>query len=579
MVDLYAVLEVDKSATPEQIKRNYHRLALRYHPDKAGPEGAAHFKEVSTAYEVLSDLKKKEIYDRYGEAGLDALENPVAGAALATFGSTAPVVITLGIFFTCAVMVLLFLVFLVSFVDGNLRTWNYVKVFAPLFVLDVVVGVPVLILLVVFVIMSPLSLQVHCTLLSLLCAVVLTIVIPIAKDRNEAVARDGRTDYLQWRLWLIPGYLLSVFAFMAIVLTSLPTERRILQLKSMGLVRLANYARFGFVLTILQGCCIAMFFALVACRADEVITSNYFVVVGLPIFLLLTLLFVNRLVLNLLSSYISDAPPEVAAAAEAREVNENGGEATAPHPNEDSSEGPHSSWRSSPNPMCGGAAEGPNRANRREGAEAERQLHSTEVHAHGNGDGEGDGSDGQAYQRASQGKNPYAGQHASACGICINMLITGIIVGLLMASTAMIAVRLNHYSAYGDYKGVLSLSKACIPLFIIIGSVVLMELIACLIFCCCSVFMVAQGAAPEPEHGNQQEGKAGNEADTQYNTRTDPAQPADQGLSGGPSQNEASRHCQHGDASTMLPVVTSPGDLGKTPGERQPDSARLSDVD
>lgn len=581
MVDLYAALEVDKRATPEQIKRNYRRLALRYHPDKAGPEGAARFKEVNTAYEVLSNQRKKEIYDRYGETGLEALENPVAGAALATFGSTAPVIITIAISFICAVMLLLFLAFLVSFVDGQLRTWSYVRVFSPLFVLDFLVGVPALILLGVFAIMSPLSLHAQCTLLSLLCAVVLTIVIPIAKDRNEAVARAGRTDYVQWRLWLIPGYLFSVFAFIAIVMTSLPTERRIFDLKSIGLVHFANYTRVGFVFAILQGCCIVVFFALVACRADGVITIDYFVVIGLPIFLLLTLFLVNRVVLYVLSSYISDVPPEVAAAAAARELNEHGGEAPAPHPNEGCAEGPHSSWRGSSNPMCGGGTEGCNRTHRQPRAEFEEQLHSNDARDHGNRDGEGGEDGGRAQQSASHGKNPYAGQHASFCGVLISMIVASILVGLLMASTAMIAVRLNYYSNHGTYDGVLSLSKACIPLFIIIGNVVLMELIACLTFCCCGVFMVVEGGAPVPEHGNQQESSAGNEAGMQNNVCTDPARPAGQAVADLTHQNEAPRRCPPGAVSATTPhsVALSADEHGKTPRERQPDSTRLSDVD
>lgn len=582
MVDLYTVLEVDKCATPDQIKRNYRRLALRYHPDKAGPEGAARFKEVNTAYEVLSNRQKKEIYDRYGEAGLEALENPVAGAALATFGSTAPVVIIIATSFTCAVMLLLFLAFLVSFVDGHLRTWSYVKVFSPLFVLGFLIGVPALILLVVLAIMSPLSLPALGTLLSLLCAVVLTVVIPIAKDRNEAATRARRTDYVQWRLWLIPGYLFSVFSFIVIVMTTLPTERRILELKSIGLVHLANYTRVGFIFALLQGCCIVVFFALVACRADEVITINYFVVIGLPIFLLLTLFLVNRFMLNLLSSYISEVPPEVAAAAAARELNENGGEAPPPHHNEGYAEGPHSSWRRSPNPMCGGGTEEHNRTHRQPGAEAGEQLHSNDAQAHGSRDGEGGKDGGRAQEQgAPHGKNPYAGQHASVCGILISTIVLSILVGLLMASTAMIAVRLNYYANNGTYDGVLSLSKACIPLFIIIGIVVFTELIACLTFCCCSVVMVVEGAAPESGHGTEQEDKAGHEAEMQNNVRTDPARPAGQAVSGVTRQNEATSRCPPGAVSATPPhsVAASTDEHGKTPRERQPDSTRLSDVD
>lgn len=70
---LYRTLEVDPSATAADIKKAYRKLAIKYHPDKNpdDPKTAeAKFKEVSAAYEVLSDDKKREIYDKYGEEGL-----------------------------------------------------------------------------------------------------------------------------------------------------------------------------------------------------------------------------------------------------------------------------------------------------------------------------------------------------------------------------------------------------------------------------------------------------------------------------------------------------------------------------
>jgi len=72
MTDYYEVLGLTRSATAEQIKKAYRKQAMVYHPDKNpdNPNAEAKFKEVSEAYEVLSDDNKKQIYDQYGEEGL-----------------------------------------------------------------------------------------------------------------------------------------------------------------------------------------------------------------------------------------------------------------------------------------------------------------------------------------------------------------------------------------------------------------------------------------------------------------------------------------------------------------------------
>ena len=72
--DYYEVLGVDKSASDDDIKKAYRKLAKKYHPDlnKDNKEEAeAKFKEVSEAYEVLSDSSKRQRYDQFGHAGVD----------------------------------------------------------------------------------------------------------------------------------------------------------------------------------------------------------------------------------------------------------------------------------------------------------------------------------------------------------------------------------------------------------------------------------------------------------------------------------------------------------------------------
>jgi len=69
--DYYKILGVDKSASPENIKKAYRKLAMKYHPDrnKSNKEAEEKFKEISEAYAVLSDTEKKKQYDMFGAEG------------------------------------------------------------------------------------------------------------------------------------------------------------------------------------------------------------------------------------------------------------------------------------------------------------------------------------------------------------------------------------------------------------------------------------------------------------------------------------------------------------------------------
>ena len=70
--DYYEVLGVERNASEDQLKKAYRALAMKYHPDRnvGDDDAAATFKEAAEAYAVLSDGQKRQVYDRYGHAGL-----------------------------------------------------------------------------------------------------------------------------------------------------------------------------------------------------------------------------------------------------------------------------------------------------------------------------------------------------------------------------------------------------------------------------------------------------------------------------------------------------------------------------
>lgn len=74
---LYETLGVEKGATKKEIRKSYMKLSRQHHPDKGGDEHK--FKEISAAYEILSDEEKREQYDKYGLEGVTGDDAPSAG--------------------------------------------------------------------------------------------------------------------------------------------------------------------------------------------------------------------------------------------------------------------------------------------------------------------------------------------------------------------------------------------------------------------------------------------------------------------------------------------------------------------
>lgn len=86
--DYYETLEIEKGATADEIKRAYRRLARQHHPDVNPDDEAAEerFKQLSEAYEVLSDPQKRQAYDLYGHDGMNGRSSGGSGYGFGGFG-------------------------------------------------------------------------------------------------------------------------------------------------------------------------------------------------------------------------------------------------------------------------------------------------------------------------------------------------------------------------------------------------------------------------------------------------------------------------------------------------------------
>lgn len=82
-INYYEILEIHRSSTDMEIKKAYRKLAMKWHPDKNpdnAEEAAKKFQEIGEAYDVLSDMQKRSVYDQYGYEGLrDGIQNAEGG--------------------------------------------------------------------------------------------------------------------------------------------------------------------------------------------------------------------------------------------------------------------------------------------------------------------------------------------------------------------------------------------------------------------------------------------------------------------------------------------------------------------
>ncbi|KAF9537591.1 hypothetical protein EC957_007944 [Mortierella hygrophila] len=135
-VHLYETLGIPKSSTQDEIKKAYRRLALRYHPDKVNvaevPDHETRFRDIAAAYEVLSDPKKRQVYDRYGMMGVQMAGTEIGARLVEIESLLCTLFIALSFVLT---LIIIFFALLSLRVDGKV-SWNYAIVFIPLWIMD-----------------------------------------------------------------------------------------------------------------------------------------------------------------------------------------------------------------------------------------------------------------------------------------------------------------------------------------------------------------------------------------------------------------------------------------------------------
>eukprot|EP00756_Hemistasia_phaeocysticola_P055185 Hpha_TRINITY_DN310_c0_g1::TRINITY_DN310_c0_g1_i1::g.112641::m.112641 len=143
---LYNTLGVTRAASTEEIQRAYRRLALRYHPDRAGREpdaSEARFKEIQEAFDVLKDERKRRMYDQFGE---EALRWTSGGADLSPLLDPCMVCVWSVVMVVILALIIIQLALIVAQTMGD-KGWKWGVLLIPTWILDVFVLAAVVFLL------------------------------------------------------------------------------------------------------------------------------------------------------------------------------------------------------------------------------------------------------------------------------------------------------------------------------------------------------------------------------------------------------------------------------------------------
>uniref|UniRef100_A0A7S1LRD8 J domain-containing protein n=1 Tax=Neobodo designis TaxID=312471 RepID=A0A7S1LRD8_NEODS len=136
----YDLLGVSPSASADEIRRSYKKLALKYHPDKAGEEYAERFQEIQEAGDVLRDPQRRRLYDIFGRAGMRTIEGGIgaeyADLIVSNLHRIRWIVLLLAYFF---LMWAVECVLVVRKVDDDLG-WSWGEIMIPVWIIDVLIG-------------------------------------------------------------------------------------------------------------------------------------------------------------------------------------------------------------------------------------------------------------------------------------------------------------------------------------------------------------------------------------------------------------------------------------------------------
>eukprot|EP00758_Cryptobia_borreli_P011006 Tbor_TRINITY_DN5621_c1_g1::TRINITY_DN5621_c1_g1_i2::g.8322::m.8322 len=135
--ELYKFLELANTASNSDIKKSYHRLALRLHPDKTGGQTTEEFKRIVEANSILSDPEQRKLYDKIGRSGLSKLNQYGMDSTMTSFlAHPQAIAFLLFLMWLFSALLLVFLILVNINIDSN-KGWRWSVVFVPIWVICV----------------------------------------------------------------------------------------------------------------------------------------------------------------------------------------------------------------------------------------------------------------------------------------------------------------------------------------------------------------------------------------------------------------------------------------------------------